>query len=326
MSRASASDHLCVGQELKHLPRIGGALAKGEIGYQAASTVCHLSEQLGDKRQLIDEDEWLGLAQRLSIKELRYETHEARVQWDCEGFERDTEESYDLRSLHVSETMGGMYRIDGWLDPVGGAALKAAIESLSSPLGADDRRSPKQRRADAAVELVHHAMDQGTLPRRNGVRPHISVHTTIEGLKGELGAPASHLQTGMPISSKTVQRLACDCTLHRVLKADSMVVDVGRAKRTAQTAQWRGLKARHKTCAGPGCDRPLNWTSAHHLEFWAMGGGTDLPKMLPLCYYHRRLVHEGGWQVIRKGDQFQFIPPDWEVPRRARGPGFRRAA
>src|SRR2546430_11303269 len=132
--------------------------------------------------------------------------------------------------------------------------------------------SPKQRRADAVVELAQQAMDQGRLPARHGVRPHLSVHTTIEGLKGELGAPASQLQEGTPISSKTVQRLACDGTLHRVLKADSMVIDVGRAKRTAQPAQWRGLKAPHSTCAWPGCDRPIGWTYAPPVAFSAHRG------------------------------------------------------
>src|SRR2546421_145054 len=102
----------------------------------------------------------------------------------------------------------------------GGSALKTAIESLSKRIGTGDERTPKQRRADALVEVAHHAMNQGTLPRRNGVRPHVTVHTTVEGLKRELGAAASELQNGMPISSKTVQRLACDGALARVLKAD----------------------------------------------------------------------------------------------------------
>ena len=261
-----------------------------------------------------------------SIKELRYLAHEARVQWDCEGFERESEEYFELRSLHLSETTSGMYRLDAWLDPAGGAALKAAIESLSRPLGADDVRTPKQRRADALVEIAHQAMDQGRLPKRNGARPHISVQTTIEGLKGELGAQASHLQNGMPISNKTAQRLACDGTLHRVLKADSMVVDVGRAKRTAQPAQWRALQSRHQSCAGPGCDRPINWTYAHHVDFWDDGGHTNLRKMLPLCFYHHRLVHEGGWQVILAGDRVEFVPPDTPVFSRRRWGERRRAA
>src|SRR5436309_14468945 len=47
MSRTSAADRLCVGEELAHLPRIAQALSSGEIGFQAASVICHLSEQIG---------------------------------------------------------------------------------------------------------------------------------------------------------------------------------------------------------------------------------------------------------------------------------------
>ena len=300
----------CVGEQLANLPMIARSLSAGEIGYQATAVVCHLSEQVGEKREYIDEADWIGFAQRFSIKDLRYLTYEARIRWDADGFDRVAAENFELRSLDISETMNGMYRLDGWLDPAGGAALKAAIETLAKQLGRNDQRTPKQRRADSLVELAHHAMDRGALPARNGVRPHVSVHTTIEGLKGEVGAAASHLQNGMPISNKTVQRLACDGTLHRVLKADSMVIDVGRAKRTAQPAQWRALKARYRTCAAPGCDRSIGWTYAHHIDFWERGGNTNINKMLPLCHHHHRLVHEGGYQIVLAGEKVEFIPPD----------------
>ena len=185
MSRNAAADRLCVGEQLQHLPKIAGALSVGQIGYQATAVICHLSEQVGEQgRQYIDEDDWIGFARRFSIRDLRYLTYEARQRWDTEGFERKVEEDYELRSFDVSETMGGMYRVDGWLDPIGGAALKAAVESLAKPLGADDSRTSKQRRADAVVELAKHAMDEGRLPRRSGVRPHISVTTTVERPEG----------------------------------------------------------------------------------------------------------------------------------------------
>jgi len=174
---------------------------------------------------------------------------------------------------------------------------------------------------------VHKALDEGKLPERNGARPHVNVNTTLEALKGELGAAASELESGMPISSKTVQRLACDGTLSRVLKADSVVVDVGRATRAISPPMHRALKSRHRGCAWPGCDRPINWTTPHHLEFWSRGGSTDLGNLLPLCYYHHRLVHEGGWQVLRVGDEVRFIPPDRVMARRVRAaPGMRWAA
>ena len=308
MSKTAAADRLCVGSQLCSMPIVAEALSSGEIGFQAASVICHLQERVDQIGARLDEEMWIGNAKRFSIKDLRDIAAGTWHAVDPEGFSAKVEDDFERRQLFISES-GGMYRLDAWLDPVGGTTLKAAIDSMSNPLGADDRRTAKQRRADALVEAMHHAMGAGTLPRRNGVRPHISINTTIEGLKGELGAPASELQGGMPISSKTVQRLACDGTLHRVLKADSVVVDVGRATRSVSPSQWRALKARHRTCAAPECDRPVNMTSPHHIEFWARGGRSDLPNLLPLCYHHHRLVHEGGWQVIRAGEGVKFITP-----------------
>src|SRR5256886_3808041 len=204
MSKTTAADRLCVGEQLGNLPGVAEALGSGQIGYQAAAVICHLSEQVGEKRQYIDQEHWIAYAQKFSLKDLRYLTYEARVRWDCEGFERQSEEDYELRSLDISETTGGMYRLDAWLDPVGGAALKAAIESLSNPLGADDTRTAKQRRADALVEMTKHAMDQGRLPRHNGAPPPHNGNTTPQGLKGELVGVAFALGHGVPVSSQTL--------------------------------------------------------------------------------------------------------------------------
>jgi hypothetical protein len=317
LSKSAAADRLCVGEQLGRLPQLSDALGSGQIGFQSASVICHLQERLAEAGASIDEGEWVARAREWSLKWLSAEAAKTWHAVDPAGFDLKVEEAHERRQLFISEC-GDMYRIDGWLELSAGAVVKTAIESLSAPLGADDNRRPKQRRADALTELAHHALDQGKLPERNGARPHVAVHTTIEGLKGELGSRASELADGTPISSKTVQRLACDGVLHRVLKADSMVVDVGRAKRTAQPAQWRALKARHRTCAWPGCDRPASWTQAHHIELWKAGGRTDLRKMIPLCYYHHRLVHEGGWQVIRSSDRVEFIPPDRPVMIRRR--------
>ena len=325
MSQGSASDRLCVGKQLESLPVVDEALSSGRIGYQSASVICHLSDRLGEKGKSLNEAEWIGYAREFSIKDMNRLADHTRYVVDPDGFDRETEENYAERFLYISE-MKGMYHLSGVMDPEGGAALKSAIEALAKRLDHDDTRTPKQRRADALTELTHHALEAGTLPRRNRVRPQITVTTTLEGLKGELGAAASELQTGTLVSSKTVQRLACDGTLCRVLKADSVVVDVGRATRTVSGSQWRALKARHRGCAFPGCDRPINWTQPHHVEFWARGGLSNLPNLLPLCYYHHRLVHEGGWQVVKAGQEIQFIPPDRVIARRARGPGMRWAA
>ena len=88
MSRTAAADRLCVGEQLGHLPRIAAALSSGQIGYQATAVICHLSEQVGEKREYIDQEHWIDYARRFSIKDLRYLTYKAREVWDAEGFER----------------------------------------------------------------------------------------------------------------------------------------------------------------------------------------------------------------------------------------------
>ena len=232
-----AAERLRVGAQMEAMPRVAEALRSGEIGYQATAVICGFRDRLReDLRENIDEEWWIGQAKDASIENLRWLEQHTRYVVDPDSFDHQVEEDWEKRFLSIGES-GGMFHISGVLDRVGGSALEAAIEALSKRLGDLDARTPKQRRADALAEIAHQAMDKGTLPKRHGVRPHVSIHTTPEGLKRELGAPASALSNGIPISGKTAQRLACDGLLHRVLKADSMVIDVGRAHRTAQPSQ-----------------------------------------------------------------------------------------
>jgi hypothetical protein len=194
MSATSVADRLCVGTQLESLPKIAEALRTGEISYQSTSLLCHLREQLGEKRDLFDEDEMLELARKHSVSSLRYLCRYARHVADPDGFFNEAEADFTRRRLDISQMGDGMYCLDAILDPATGAAFRTALESLAKRLGPDDERSHKQRMADSVGELVHHAMDEGRLPRRHGVKPHVNVTTTLEGLKNEVGAPAADLE------------------------------------------------------------------------------------------------------------------------------------
>jgi Domain of unknown function (DUF222)/HNH endonuclease len=326
MSATSAADRLCVGAQLEALPKVADALRSGEIGYQSTALLCHLRDQLGEKRELFDEDEMLDLARKHSVASLRYLCRYARHVADPDGFFNDAEADFSRRRLHISLMSDGMHAIDGLLDPAGGAALRTALDSLAKRLGPEDDRTHSQRMADSLVELTHHAMDEGRLPKRNGVKPHVSLTTTLEGLKNEVGAPPADLELSLPISTRTLERIACDCTISRVLLADSMVIDVGRATRVVSAPTRRALRTRDRGCRWPGCDRQVNWSTPHHIVAVSRGGPTHLPNLVLLCFFHHRLVHEGGWQVVKAGREFLFLPPERVVMRRARGPGMRGAA
>ena len=326
MSATSTADRLCVGKQLESLPKIAEALRDGEVSYQSTALLCHLRDQLGAKAELFDEDEMLEHARNFSVGRLRYLCRVARHVADPDGFFNDAEADFSNRRLEISQMQDGMYCVDAILDPEAGAAFKTALESLAKRLGSDDERSHKQRMADSVGELVHHAMDEGKLPRRNGVRPHINLTTTLEGIKNELGAPPADLELSLPISTRTLERIACDCTMSRVLLADSMVIDVGRATRVVSAPTRRALRTRDHGCRWPGCDRKVDWSTPHHIVAWSRGGPSNLPNLVLLCYFHHRLVHEGGWQVVKAGREFRFVPPDQVVFRRARAPGLRWAA
>src|SRR6202165_4190601 len=161
MSSSSVAGRLCVGTQLESLPRIAEALRTGVISYQSTALLCHLRDQLGEKRELFVEDEMLEHARNLTGGNLRFLCLYARHVAYPDGFFNEAEADFTRRRLHISQMGDGMFAIDGILDPVAGAALRTALESLAKRLGPDDDRSHKQRMADSLVELANHAMDEG---------------------------------------------------------------------------------------------------------------------------------------------------------------------
>ena len=140
----SASDRLCVGKHLESMPKVAGALSDGEIGYQSVSVICHLREKLGKQAELLDEEEWIRYARENSIKSLGQIADHMRYVIDPDGFERDTEENYEERFLHVSE-MNGMYHLSGVIDPEGGAARRVESVDVSRQGCRVDPRLPGPR-------------------------------------------------------------------------------------------------------------------------------------------------------------------------------------
>src|SRR5919108_4899236 len=96
VSGTAAADRLRVGQQLDQLPRIAQAVQAGELGFQATSVICHLSELLGERRLNQEEQEdWIRYGQQFSIKNLRRLVEHARNLVDPDGAERDSEEDYE---------------------------------------------------------------------------------------------------------------------------------------------------------------------------------------------------------------------------------------
>ena len=103
----------------------------------------------------------------------------------------------------------------------------------------------------------------------------------------------------------------CDCTLQRVFRSGSVVLDYGRATRTVPTPLWRAVLARDGGCRHPGCDRPGKYCDAHHVRWWRRHGETKIDNLMMLCSYHHHLIHRLNWQVtLQPNCDVHFITPD----------------
>jgi hypothetical protein len=77
----------------------------------------------------------------------------------------------------------------------------------------------------------------------------------------------------------------------------SQPLDIGRATRVIPAAIRRALVLRDGGCRFPGCDRPAEWTDAHHLRHWLHGGHTALDNLVLVCRRHHVMLHETGWTI-----------------------------
>ena len=318
MSSSAVWGSVAVGDHLADLPRSVEAVESGEIGFAHLALMARTADGLqgSSTAASFEETELLEKAREFSVGRLWHFCHHLRHALDPEGFTAEQRRATEERSLKLSPCEDGTLLLEGWLDSVGGAAVRRALEPLALPHGDHDERNRERRNADAMVEIFTHAQDAGSLPQR----PHLQVTASLDTLRGLAGSPAGDMEYSLPVSAETVQRLACDGTITRVvLSPESVVIDVGRARRVVAGPTRRALAARDGHCRWPHCDRPASWSDAHHVIHWSKGGQTDLANMVLLCHRHHWMAHEGGWQLVQTSEgEVLTVPP--------RPPGLARAA
>ena len=324
MTGSDALAAVRAGEQLPALPESAAAMSDGHIGYAHLTQMASLAADIAESPERdsseafqFDENAMLEKALVHSVSRFRHDVAHARHAADAKGFLAEQLTAIELRSFEILPCKGGA-TLRGRLDPVGTATLLTALGPLARRCGPSDSRSRKRRMADALVELPNHVLDAGTLPSQGGQRPHLQVTCTLETLQGRDGAPAGELEFSQPIHATTVERLACDAGITRIVRdAESMIIDVGRKRRVPTAPARRALAVRDGGCVWPGCERPPSWTNAHHLRHWTRDHGhTDVSNMALVCLRHHTLLHEHGWQLA-KGDDGRWltVPPLASWPR-----------
>ena len=206
------------------------------------------------------------------------------------------EPALPVRSLHLSRSLDGRRELAGSFDPEGGAVIATALRlAQGDDTPGEPARSPAQRRADALVDVCRRFLDHQQDHRGGRHRPHLNVITTLPDLQHQ---GHGRLIDGTILDAATIQRLVCDAGVHRVVTdGRSAILDYGTTTRTVPAPLYNALVIRDRHCRFPGCDRPPDWTEAHHLRWITRRGPTALDNLVLLCSRHHHLLHTPGWNA-----------------------------
>ena len=330
MQYGAAADRLNVGQQLPQVLKSGRAVIAGEIGFAHLSVLASTIRSVAQIQPDVEfpEEGLLEKAKTSTPGRLWHYCVRVRHALNADAVAAEQRFAAEERWLRITALENGSSLIGAQLDSIGAAAFRSALEPLIRRTGDGDDRCLERRQADGVVEMAMQLLDRGALPHRAAQRPHLQVTTTLETLCGMAGSPAADMEFSQPVSTRTVQRLACDASIARIVFGPgSVIVDAGRARRVVSGATRRALNARDQHCQWPGCERPASWSAAHHLVHWVAGGATDLSNLTLLCLRHHWMVHEGGWQLARAIDgRLCAVPPTYDYFHPARAPAETIAA
>ena len=179
-----------------------------------------------------------------------------------------------------------------------------------------EKQQASSRRADALTVLAERFLarvPEADEALSSADRCLVTVHAPAEALPEHAAINAEdppQFEDGSVAAPETVRRLCCDAAVVRILESgDGEPLDVGRKTRVIPPSIRRALKRRDGGCRFPGCTN-TKFVDGHHIIHWADGGPTCLDNLVSLCRFHHRLVHEGGYYIVKDDAEFRFFRGD----------------
>ena len=232
---------------------------------------------------------------------------EANLAEEAEVLDGLGEES--LQWMEVTPQGNGMWTLSGELSDATGRLLDKYLKTACPPPRQeeqdDDGTLPAlpNRRAEALHQLLAGYGSSREAATRHGHTATLDLVVDIETLQGKDTGRLPLLE-GKPISVARARLLACEVVIIPCVfnYATGEAIELGRAARLPNTALRRKLELEQpEGCAWQGCGRPVAWTEAHHIQYWADGGETTAENLILLCRFHHGRIHTAGWSVEKTG-------------------------
>jgi hypothetical protein len=295
-----AKTEVADGRAVRSMPVTEQAYRAGDIGrcqmgaLRRARRGCEETFAI-DEKALVEE-----------ARELRYSHFRRSLgRWCVRNKPEVAEDEYasarDDRRLHLSQSFGGIWFLDGQGDPITGAIVEAEIERLEQQLFEADwaaakarlgrdplldelGRTPQQRRWDAEVEMA--IRSASTAPDARRPEPLFVVHVGEHPFADML----HELVDGTVLPPGALLPWAVEGWIERIVHdGPSRVIDVGVRRRIFDGATREAIIATQRECAHPYCEQRAEHCQVDHIEPWSEGGLTVQDNGRPLCGYHNRL-------------------------------------
>jgi hypothetical protein len=332
----AAREKVRVAKILQQLPGIDEAFRTGTISYSKVRAMTRSATP--ENEQMLLQVALHGTAQHVEQLVRKYRRAESLAD------DRGDQSRYHAREFTCFFDDDGMLVLRGRMTPEDGAVFMKAMDAMVEAMGTaqnpqvsqdDDaatlhEKTFPQKRVDALLALAEQAMNtmqEGLQPLSSADKYQVVVHIERSGeLSHEQHCTIESGAHHLPLSPATARRLCCDASLVPVLEdASGNVLNVGRKTRAIPPSIRRALHIRDHGCRFPGCCES-RYVDAHHVQHWCDGGETRLDNLVLLCRHHHRLLHQDGYEIIKRGEQqFEFLTPHGDAMRAALVPQFAAA-
>jgi hypothetical protein len=318
------------------------AWSRGDITTEQAKVIAEsitkLPEWFGEEERGDAEQVMLEHTPDLTLDELKLLGNHVIEVLDPDGadeiigqqLEAQEQRAFEGTQLRMSDDGEGLTHIKGQIPTAQAGMLRTALEAIASPRRKNmidpDSRGPHgeaalghpnhaQRMGWAFLELIEH-LPQDKLPQAGGLPAVVTIETTLEALRTELGKAG--VTCGTEISASQARRMACNAHLIPiVMSGDSRVLDMSQARRLHDRYQRHAIVKRDGGCCWKGCDKPPAWCEVHHPEPYAAGGPTTVNNGALFCFLHHHLLHDADWYARMAPDGIvEVIPPARIDPQR----------
>ncbi|MDX1879861.1 DUF222 domain-containing protein [Mycolicibacterium sp. 141076] len=270
-------------------------------------------------------------ARHQTPEELRAAANKLLYELDQDGPEPDDTERDRKRGItHGRQRSDGTSEVSGTMTPEARAYWDAIYDKYAAPgmcnpadetpcysgtptaeQIANDTRTLAQRQHDAQMWVARMALTSGMLGEHNGLPVSVVATCTVTDLEKRTGIAVTHTGTKLPV--KDLVRMAAQGSDNYLAVFDDHTgqpLYLGRAARTASTAQRLALFARDLGCTRPNCTAPASRSQAHHITNWREDGLTNVDTMTLACGCDNRLVDTGGWSTTMGPDgRTHWTPP-----------------